>query len=109
VISLAIIAYLVSIYRSGIGWIDLVTLLFFGALPDLVSFIPIGLTSSNNSEGAWPSWGASLYNLFHTILIWTLVFAIAWILLRAPYLPLFAWLLHITIDRWVGYTLRSKR
>jgi hypothetical protein len=110
-ISVTIVAYLVWSYHSGIGRANLVVLLFFGALPDLASFVPIGLASSKGTdkETKWPSWGADVYNLFHTILIWALVFASVWILLRTPFLPLLGWLLHITVDRSVGYTLRSRK
>jgi hypothetical protein len=108
-ISLAIAAYLVWSYRMGIGWIALAFLIFFAILPDLVPFIPIGLYSSREIEGSWPRWGPSLYNAFHTILLWALVFGIAWILLEAPYLPFLGWLLHITVDRSLGYTLRASK
>jgi hypothetical protein len=109
-ISLAIAAYLVWSYRSGIGWITLIVLIFFAILPDLASFIPIGLYSTREVErGSWPSWGPALYNTFHTILLWALVFGIVWILLQAPYLPLLSWLIHITLDRSLGFTLRARK
>jgi len=109
-ISLVIVAYLLWSYRSWIGWINLVVLIFFAILPDLLAFIPIGLHSSREAErGSWPPWGASLYNTFHTILLWALVFTVAWIFLRAPYLPLLGWLIHITVDRSFGFTLRASK
>jgi|SRR5579862_3062587 len=109
-ISLVIVGYLVWSYRSGISWVALAVLIFFAILPDLVPFVPIGLYSSKDAEkSAWPSWGAALYNTFHTILLWALVFGIVWIVLGAPYLPLFGWLLHITLDRSMGFTLRAAK
>ena len=105
-ISFVIIAYLVYNYWTGIGWLDILALIFFGALPDIGTFIPIGVASSKK-KGAWPSWGSSVYNTFHTILLWALVFALFWFVFRSPYLPLFGWLLHITVDRSVGYSLRE--
>ena len=105
-ISLVIVAYLVYNYRSGISLPDILALIFFGALPDLAAFIPIGAASSKE-KNTWPQWGASLYNLFHTILLWALVFALFWFVLRSPYAPLLGWLLHITADRSAGYSLRD--
>jgi len=109
-ISLTIFGYLVWSYRSGITWVDLTALIFFAILPDLAPFVPIGLYSSKGLEkGAWPSWGSALYNTFHTILLWALVFAISWVVLKSLYLPLFGWLLHITLDRSAGSTLRASK
>jgi hypothetical protein len=109
-IAVATLAYLVWSYRSGIGLIPLSALIFFAVLPDLVSFIPIGLFSTRELEkGEWPSWGSSLYNAFHTILVWAAVFGVTWVLLGNPYLPLLGWLIHITADRSAGYSLRAKK
>ena len=107
-ISVVVLAYLIWNFKSGIGWSELTILIFFAILPDLFAFIPIGLYSSKESRGgSWPPWGARLYNIFHTILFWALIFAIAWAFLRVPYLPLLGWLIHITVDRSLGYSLRD--
>jgi hypothetical protein len=42
-VSFLIVAYLVYNYWSGIGWLDILALIFFGALTDITAFIPIGL------------------------------------------------------------------
>jgi hypothetical protein len=85
-ISLAIIGYLVWSYHSGIEWRNLAILVFIAAFPDIAAFIPIGIgTSKNSDKGAWPKWGADIYNLFHTILLWALVFGSVWLLLRTPF------------------------
>ena len=69
------------------------------------SFVPIGLSSKRRE---WPSWGASLYNVFHTILVWGGVFVVAWLALGSVYWPLLGWLGHITVDRASGYALRAR-
>jgi len=104
IISLAIAAYLVWrwVYVASF---DLPSFIFFVLLPDLAAFIPIGLSAERQR---WPSWGPDLYNLFHTISIWVLVFALAWLVLKSPYFPLLGWLLHITADRSLGFALRGK-
>lgn len=102
--SLAIIAYLVwqSIYLGGIDWLQVI---FWVAFPDLISFIPIGASSKRKD---WPSWGPSLYNVFHTMLIWGVAFVGFWVILGHVYWPLLGWLGHITVDRAVGFTLRVR-
>jgi hypothetical protein len=78
--------------------------IFWIAWPDLGSFIPIGLAARNSKD--WLRWGPRLYNLLHTLLVWTPVFAIASILLGSIQWPLLGWAGHITADRSVGYYLR---
>jgi hypothetical protein len=103
-IGIAIVAYLLwrSIYIGGINWLQVV---FWFLFPDLVVFIPIGLSSKRRE---WPSWGTDLYNLFHTTLVSVAAFAGLWVLLGVAYWPLFGWLGHIAIDRTVGYGLRAR-
>lgn len=99
----AILAYLVyrSLYSGGLDWPATVFWIF---LPDLVAFIPIGLSSKKRE---WPAWGSYLYNLSHNALVWGSAFAVAWAVLGAPYLPILGWLGHITVDRALGYGLRA--
>lgn len=103
----AILAYLVYrwLYLGGLDWPSTVFWILF---PDLVSFIPIGLSSKRKE---WPAWGSYLYDVAHTILLWGLAFAVLWLVLGTPYLPILGWLGHITADRALGYGLRltSKR
>jgi hypothetical protein len=56
--TLALLAYLIyrSLYLGGLDWASMVFWIFF---PDLVAFIPIGLSSKRKE---WPSWGSYLYN-----------------------------------------------
>jgi Domain of unknown function (DUF4260) len=102
--SAAIIGYLIwrTYYLGGIDWLQVI---FWAAFPDLASFIPIGVSSKRRE---WPSWGATLYNVFHTLLVWGTVFAALWAATGTVYWPLFGWLGHITVDRASGYGLRAR-
>ena len=100
--ALAILALLVYrwLYLGGLNWPQTV---FWAAFPDLVAFIPIGL--SRRKE--WPRWGSYLYNAFHIGLVWGLAFGVLWLALGSPYWPILGWLLHIAADRAMGFGLRS--
>ncbi len=89
--------------------LNLLETIFWIIFPDLASFIPIGLAARGAKE--WPRWGPTLYNFFHTLLVWIPVVAIWSILSGAVQWPLLGWAGHITADRSVGYYLRaaSKR
>lgn len=78
---------------------------FFLALPDLVAFVPMGL--SRVPRGSWPSWGPAVYNVTHSLLTWSGVFLLAWLVTGSIVWPLFGWAAHITLDRAVGYHLRA--
>ena len=101
---MAIIAYLLwgTPHLSTLDWLQLV---FWFLFPDLASFIPIGLSQNRRN---WPSWGASLYDVFHTILVWGAVFVATWLASGVIYWPLAGWILHITVDRTSGYGLRAR-
>jgi len=103
-VSFTIFGYLLwrSLYVGGVDWLQVI---FWVAFPDLVSFLAIGLSSKRRE---WPSWGPSVYNSFHTILVWGAAFAASWVASGAIYWPLFGWLGHITVDRASGYALRAN-
>ena len=103
-VTLAILGFLLwrTYYQGGLDWIQF---LFWFLFPDLAAFIPIGVSSKRRE---WPSWGPHVYNLFHNMLVWILLFVIALAAFRVPYWPLIGWLLHITADRAAGYGLRAK-
>ena len=86
------------------GGLDWPATVFWALFPDLVAFIPIGLSKKRD----WPPWGSYLYNVFHTVLTWGLAFAVLWLVLGSPYLPMLGWLVHIAADRAIGYGLRSS-
>jgi hypothetical protein len=102
--TVAIVAYL--LYRwLHLGGLDWPSTVFWMVFPDLVAFIPIGLSSRGKD---WPPWGSYLYNTPHTVLVWGLVSGALWFALGAPYWPILGWLGHITADRAFGYGLRSS-
>ena len=80
-ISIAIVAYLV--WRiSYHGGVDLLQTIFWAALPDLVSFIPIGMSLKKRE---WPAWGSNLYNFSHTILAWGSVLVVIGVIFDVVY------------------------
>ena len=101
-ISIALIYLLYQQY--AIGKLDITLLILFGVLPDLV-FLPMLPFLKNKN---WPSWGSKLYNLFHSLATFFIIFTLSWITLGSIFWPLLGWALHITIDRTVGYTLRNN-
>jgi hypothetical protein len=86
-------------------WPSLVLTVFWAIWPDLAAFLPIGL-ASKGSRG-WPSWGPSLYNSVHNLLVWAAVFTIWSLLIGQIDWPMLAWAGHITADRAAGYYLRA--
>jgi hypothetical protein len=100
----AILVYLFYrwLYLGGLNWPSTI---FWVVFPDLVAFIPIGLSSKRRE---WPQWGSYLYNVSHTVLTWGLAFAVLSFALGAPYWPILGWLGHVTADRAVGYGLRAN-
>ena len=102
-ICIAIVGYLVwrGLFAGGV---DVLQTILWVLFPDLVAFIPIGVSSKRRE---WPTWGAYLYDSVHNVIAWGLVFIVAWIVFRVPSWPLFGWLGRITVDRTVGYGLRK--
>ncbi len=92
----------------------------WGVFPDLFAFTPafIGLfwllATGQMSVGEWPGrHGASepagdgtpalqlagyLYNFSHSLIIFVLIFGLAWLLMRKPVWEMLGWLLHIIMD-----------
>jgi hypothetical protein len=86
--------------------LNIFTTLFWIVWPDLASFVPISFASRGSK--AWPKWGPSLYNFFHTLLVAIPVLAVwSWIFGTFQW-PLLGWIGHITLDRAVGYYLRAR-
>ncbi len=104
VVTIAILVFLIYrwLYLGGLDW---ASTFFWILFPDLVAFIPIGISSKRKE---WPTWGSYLYNTVHTFLIWGFAFALSWLVFGAPYWPILGWLGHITADRAIGYGLRSS-
>jgi hypothetical protein len=87
--------------RIHLGWVT-----FWGVFPDLFAFaIPIiisipTLLMNGFSMGRPEASGlpATLYQYSHSIVIWAVVFIVAWIIAKRPRLELLGWTLHILID-----------
>jgi len=79
--------------------------IFWALWPDIAAFVPIGLGSRGSRD--WPSWGPTLYNTFHNLLVWGAVFSVWALLTREVPWPMLAWAGHITADRAAGYHLRA--
>jgi len=85
---------------------DVLLIVFWAAWPDLLAFLPIGLAGSG--PGRWPSWGPSLYNVGHSLLVWAAIFALwSWATGQIVW-PLLGWAGHIAADRAAGFHLRTR-
>ena len=78
---------------------------FWMLWPDLLAFVPIGIVARGSRN--WPSWGAVLYDLPHSLLVWAGVFAVWSVLAGGIEWPLLGWAAHITADRAFGFYLRA--
>ena len=81
--------------------------LFWLLAPDFV-FVPIAVAAAR-SHGAWPAWGAALYNAAHSYVTLVSTALIASLVQGHVVWPLLAWAAHIEIDRACGFDLREYR
>jgi hypothetical protein len=94
-------------WRVSVGWAA-----FFGVAPDFFAFtvpfviamyraifldIPFVRGPQALDVGGFDL-AAYLYQFSHSVVIWTLVFVLVWVLSRRPRWELLGWLLHILID-----------
>ncbi|MGC4051196.1 MAG: hypothetical protein QM757_17690 [Paludibaculum sp.] len=108
--SLATAAVVVFVNRKAGPRVHLGWAVFFGVFPDLASFtVPAalriwwwvtGVTATLLPQPGGPrlDWVFGLYHCVHSLLIFGLCFAAAWILVGKPIWALLGWLLHIGID-----------
>jgi hypothetical protein len=90
-------------YLLSIGWAT-----FWGVFPDLFAFtVPFvigifGWISGNGfiygRDSIASGLAPSLYNYSHSLVIWAVVFMVAWIISKRPRWELLGWALHILID-----------
>lgn len=90
----------------GMYW----TAFFIGIAPDLFSFgiFFIATILKITPDIAWhagpdnleivPGYVSHLYNITHSLIIFFIVYLLAWIILKKPFIPLLAWGLHIAVD-----------
>jgi hypothetical protein len=96
-----------GVIEHDLPWTVLLAVGFWALWPDLVAFLPIGLASRDGTR--WPHWGPGLYNVFHSLLVWAVVFALwSWLNGQIGW-PLLAWAGHITADRAAGFHLRASQ
>jgi len=89
--------------------------IFFGIFPDLFAFTPVftdvffrliffgqrlhfGPPEDNGQTIPLDNLTHHLYNLSHSLVVWALVFALAWLIFRRLPWVLLGWALHICID-----------
>ncbi len=81
----------------------------FGVLPDLISFVPQFVYMVLSPEAAHFKGGPpdpatilpltyALYNITHSLVIFSILFALVWFVRQKPLIPLLAWGLHILCD-----------
>ena len=78
----------------------------FGIAPDLLSFGFFFVATF--FTGNWhmgppnislvPNYVFTLYNIWHSVFVWLLIFLVAWLINKKPWWPLAGALLHIAID-----------
>lgn len=76
-----------------------------GIAPDILSFgiffimtLFLGFNFGPPGIKAVPSYVFVLYNIWHSVFIWLIIFLISGLVLKRPYWPLLAPLIHIVID-----------
>ncbi len=87
------------------------TAFFFGIFPDFVAFsFPFSAriisALSGNGVGfgydagrpAFPDYVHDIYTVSHSLVIFSLVFLIVWIIRKKPYIPILAWGFHVFLD-----------
>jgi len=57
-----------------------------------------GLEHGHPDISEFPAYAQGFYNATHSLVLFSLVFALVWLLRKKPFLPLAAWGLHILID-----------
>lgn len=106
----AVLIGLAVLQSDRLGWAFWILLL----APDLFGFVPAMFLGRAPARGHLPPRGVVLYNVWHTP---ALPLALGAAALLVPHVadlpfvanpwPLLGWLLHITVDRTVGYGLRG--
>ncbi|MCI4337360.1 MAG: hypothetical protein L3K18_00280 [Thermoplasmata archaeon] len=90
---------------KDLPWPSVLLTIFWAVWPDLAAFVPIGIAARSSS--GWPSWGPTLYNTVHNLLVWGVVFSLWSFAAGHIEWPMLAWAGHITADRASGYYLRA--
>jgi hypothetical protein len=90
--------------KDQLGWAFWLFLL----APDLFGLLPASLMGRAPARGYLPPRGVWLYNVWHTFTPPLLIGVVLTLLipLGSPF-PLLGWLIHISVDRFLGFGLRG--
>jgi hypothetical protein len=88
---------------------DQITLWFWFWLlaPDIFGYVPAFLFGRPPAKGYLPPRAVWLYNLWHNYTLPIVVWIALLLLIAGNPWPLVGWLLHISLDRLVGFGLRG--
>ena len=90
--------------KDDAGWAFWLFLL----APDALGLIPASLLGPARARGYLPPRGVWLYNVWHTYTVPVVLWIGALLLVVANPWPLLGWLIHISVDRLVGFGLRGE-
>lgn len=81
---------------------------FWLLAPDLFGYVPAFLFGRPPAKGHLPPRGVWLYNLWHNFTLPVALFAALLLLVAGNPWPILGWLLHISVDRLMGFGLRGE-
>ena len=81
---------------------------FWLLAPDLFGYVPAFFFGRPPAKGHLPPRGVWLYNLWHNFTLPVALFAALVLLVAGNPWPILGWLLHISVDRLMGFGLRGE-
>jgi hypothetical protein len=81
---------------------------FWLLAPDLFGYVPALFFGRPPAKGHLPPRAVWLYNLWHNFTLPLALFAALLLLVAGNPWPLLGWLLHISVDRLMGFGLRGQ-
>ena len=81
---------------------------FWLLAPDLFGYVPALFFGRPPAKGHLPPRAVWLYNLWHNFTLPVALFVALLLLVGGNPWPLLGWLLHISLDRLVGFGLRGE-
>jgi hypothetical protein len=89
---------------------DQITAWFWFCLlaPDLFGYVPAFFFGRSPAKGHLPPRAVWLYNFWHNFTLPVALFAALLLLFAGNPWPLLGWLLHISLDRLMGFGLRGE-
>jgi uncharacterized protein DUF4260 len=80
---------------------------FWLVAPDLFGLVPAFLFGASSGKGYIPPRAVWLYNLWHNFTLPAVLFVAMLLLFAGNAWPLMGWLLHVALDRTLGFGLRG--